>query len=334
MIAEALAAPDTSPSDWMQQLREAFRQPSALAAYLGLDPVPPHIEDVFSMRVPRAYAQRMRHGDPNDPLLRQVWPAPAEQATQPGYHDDPVGDLAVVRDGGIIHKYQGRVLLTLTGTCAVHCRYCFRRHFPYADQQVTPARWEQTLATLRADSSIEEVILSGGDPLSLSDTRLAIWMQQLAEIPHLRRLRIHTRQPVVLPDRVDAALCDWLSAFPLPIAIVLHINHAQEIDEQLRQACRRLRATGAQLFNQAVLLAGVNANAASQRALSIALFDAGVVPYYLHMLDRVRGAAHFDVSEETAHKIMTALRNSLPGYLVPRLAREDAGAPSKTLLTG
>ncbi len=334
MIAEALAAPDSSSSDWMQQLREAFRQPSALAAYLGLDPVPPYVDDVFGMRVPRAYAQRMRRGDPHDPLLRQVWPAPAEHAAQPAYHDDPVGDLARLRDGGIIHKYQGRVLLTLTGACAVHCRYCFRRHFPYAEQQVTPARWQHTLTTLRSDPSIEEVILSGGDPLSLSDARLAPWMQDLAEIPHLRRLRIHTRQPVVLPDRVDDALCAWLAAFPLPTAIVLHINHAQELDDSLRHACHRLKATGAQLFNQAVLLAGVNADVPSQRALSVALFEAGVVPYYLHVLDRVRGAAHYDVTEETARSIMTALQESLPGYLVPRLVREDAGAPSKTLLTG
>lgn len=334
MIAEALAAPDSSPSDWMQQLREAFRQPSALAAFLGLDPVPPYVEDVFGMRVPRAYAQRMRRGDPTDPLLRQVWPAAAEHAAQPAYHDDPVGDLDRLRDGGIIHKYQGRVLLALTGACAVHCRYCFRRHFPYAEQQVTPARWQHTLATLRSDPSIEEVILSGGDPLSLSDARLAVWMQELAEIPHLRRLRIHTRQPVVLPDRVDDALCAWLAAFPLPTVIVLHINHAQELDDNLRHACQRLKDTGAQLFNQAVLLAGVNADAPSQRALSVALFEAGVVPYYLHVLDRVRGAAHYDVTEETARSIMTALQESLPGYLVPRLVREDAGAPSKTLLAG
>lgn len=286
------------------------------------------------MRVPRAYAQRMRRADPSDPLLRQVWPAPAEHDSPLDYVDDPVGDLASLREGGIIHKYQGRVLLTLTGACAVHCRYCFRRHFPYAEQQVTPKGWQQTIATLNADPSIEEVILSGGDPLSLPDHRLAAWMEALAAIPHLRRLRIHTRQPVVLPDRVDDHLCAWLERFPLPIAMVLHINHAQEIDDALHKACQRLKDTGVQLFNQAVLLQGVNADTASQRALSIALFDAGVVPYYLHVLDRVRGAAHFHVSEETALGIMSELQRTLPGYLLPRLAREDAGAASKTLLVG
>lgn len=334
MIADALSAPEPATPAWMQQLREGFRQPSALATYLGLDPHPPYIEDAFSMRVPRAYARRMRPADPADPLLRQVWPAPAEHAPQPGFIDDPVGDLASLRDGGIIHKYQGRVLLTLTGSCAVHCRYCFRRHFPYAEQQVTPRGWQQTIAALRADPSIEEVILSGGDPLSLPDHRLAAWMEDIAAIPHLRRLRIHTRQPVVLPDRVDDLLCDWLARFPLPVAMVLHINHAQEIDSTLHDACQRLKRAGVQLFNQAVLLQGVNADAASQRALSIALFDAGVVPYYLHVLDRVQGAAHFQVSEETALDIMRELQQTLPGYLVPRLAREDAGAASKTLLVG
>jgi len=334
MIADALAAPDPAVPAWMQQLREGFRHPSALAAFLGLEPVPPYIEDAFSMRVPHAYAHRMRRADPADPLLRQVWPAPAEHAPQPGFVQDPVGDLVSLRQGGIIHKYHGRALLTLTGSCAVHCRYCFRRHFPYAEQQVTPKGWQQTLETLRADTSIEEVILSGGDPLSLSDHRLEAWMADLAAIPHLRRLRIHTRQPVVLPDRVDDLLCDWLDRFPLPVTMVLHINHAQEIDSALQDACDRLRRTGVQLFNQAVLLEGVNANAGSLRALSIALFDAGVVPYYLHVLDRVRGAAHFQASEETALAIMSELQRTLPGYLVPRLAREDAGAASKTLLSG
>lgn len=334
MIAEALAAPDSTSTvaAWQRELQESFRSPAALAAHLGLEPCPPHVPTAFAFRVPRAFAARMRRGDPADPLLRQVWPAPAETHEASGFGPDPVGDLAAARGDGLLHKYHGRVLLTLTGACAVHCRYCFRRHFPYAGQTASRGAWTRVQEALHADPSIEEVILSGGDPLSLPDARLAAIADDLAAVPHLRRLRIHTRQPVVLPSRVDDALLAWLSRFPLPTSVVLHVNHANEIDAALMAACAALRRTGVHLLNQAVLLRGVNDSVADQTALSVALFDAGVVPYYLHLLDRVRGAAHFHVPEEAATTIMMQMRDRLPGYLVPRLAREDAGAGAKTVI--
>lgn len=332
MIPEALAAPDAPAATWQRELQQGFRSPEALAAYLGLDPCPAHTRNAFAFRVPRAYAARMRAGDTADPLLRQVWPAPEEAKTVPGFGADPVGDLASRRGQGILHKYNGRALLTVTGACAVHCRYCFRRHFPYAEE--TPGRtgWRATVAMLRADPGISEVILSGGDPLSLSDDRLSAMAADLATLPALRRLRIHTRQPVVLPARVDDALLAWLAAFPKPVAMVLHVNHAQEIDAALTRACTRLRNAGVHLLNQAVLLQGVNDSTQAQYELSVALFDAGVIPYYLHLLDRVQGAAHFSVAEDRALTIIDELRQQLPGYLVPRLAREDAGEPSKTVI--
>lgn len=332
MIPEALADSDAPAATWQGELQQGFRSPEALAAYLGLDPCPAHARNAFAMRVPRAYAARMRRGDPQDPLLRQVWPAPEENDTAAGFSTDPVGDLASRRGHGILHKYQGRVLLTVTGACAVHCRYCFRRHFPYAEETPGHAGWRATLTALRADPSISEVILSGGDPLSLPDNRLSAMAADLATLPALRRLRIHTRQPVVLPARVDEALLAWLAAFPQPVAMVLHVNHAQEIDRALKQACARLRSAGVQLLNQAVLLRGVNDTTHAQSALSVALFDAGVVPYYLHLLDHVQGAAHFHLAEDRALTIIDELRQQLPGYLVPRLAREDAGAASKTVI--
>lgn len=325
-------SPAAAVAPWQQELQQSFREPAALAAYLGLDPCPPYAASGFAMRVPLAYAQRMRRGDPRDPLLRQVWPSPEEMRLTAGYAADPVGDLASLRQHGVLHKYHGRALVMVTGACAVHCRYCFRRHFPYAEHQARRGTWQETLSLLQEDPSLHEVILSGGDPLSLHDDRLAEIADDLARLPHLRRLRIHTRQPVVVPSRVDPPLLQWLTRFPRPVTIVLHVNHAQEIDDALRTACTRLRDTGATLLNQAVLLRGVNDQADLQQQLSEALFDAGVLPYYLHRMDRVQGGAHFDVGEDAAAELMRHLQTRLPGYLLPRLVREDAGAHSKTLL--
>jgi EF-P beta-lysylation protein EpmB len=230
---------------------------------------------------------------------------------------------------GLLHKYRGRALLLATAACGIHCRYCFRRAFPYTDANPASNDWQQALESIEADPSISEVILSGGDPLSLSDRRLASLSQKLAGIPQLKRLRIHTRLPVVAPSRVDESLCAWLSTSPLQTVMVLHINHPQEIDTELALACGRLRDTGSILLNQAVLLAGVNDGAATQIRLSERLFEAGVLPYYLHQLDRVRGAAHFEVTDEKARQLLVSLREALPGYLVPRLVREEAGGASK-----
>jgi EF-P beta-lysylation protein EpmB len=244
---------------------------------------------------------------------------------------DPVGDLAARAAPGLLHKYRGRALLAMTGACAVHCRYCFRRHFPYADESAVrdPA---PALEHIARDAGIHEVILSGGDPLTLSDRRLADLVRSLATIPHLRRLRVHTRLPVVLPTRVTDACLAALTQTRLPCVVVVHANHANEIDEAVGAAFANMRAAGITLLNQSVLLRGVNDDADALAHLSEALFEAGALPYYLHALDKVAGAAHFEVGESRALAVMDALRVRLPGYLVPRLVREQAGAPFKLLI--
>lgn len=328
--------PDTRQQapQWQHALREAFTRPADLLDYLQINPALPalaldRLRD-FPLRVPRGFAARMRKGDPADPLFLQVWPRPQESEQVPGFGLDAVGDLHKTRDGGVIHKYQGRALLITTGACAVHCRYCFRRHFPYSDQLAAREQWREALQTLAGDPSIEEVILSGGDPLSLSDDKLAGLSEALEQIPHLRRLRIHTRQPIVLPERVDERLLQWLARGRLQKVIVLHVNHPQELDESVERALQPLRALQIPLLNQAVLLRGINDSAQTLRNLSEKLFAYGILPYYLHMVDRVEGAAHFEVDVEAARRLASELVALVPGYLMPRLAREDAGAASKT----
>jgi EF-P beta-lysylation protein EpmB len=274
----------------------------------------------------------MRQGDPNDPLLRQVLPLDDEDQPAPGYGLDAVGDLAASGGTGVIHKYRGRVLLVATGSCAVHCRYCFRRHYPYAEQTAAAGQWREALDYLAADTGVSEVLLSGGDPLSLATPKLAEFTRALAGLPHVRRLRLHTRLPIVLPERVDDELLAWLSALPQQVVVVVHANHANEIDAPVAEALARLRGAGAHLLNQAVLLRGVNDSVPALAGLSEALFAAGTLPYYLHQLDRVAGAAHFEVPDDEARALHGELAARLPGYLVPRLVREVAGAPSKTPL--
>lgn len=331
MIAAATGADDTPAATDPARL---ITDPAELLARLGLPesllPGAVRASKGFALRVPAGFVARMRHGDAHDPLLRQILPVDAELAETPGFVDDPVGDATARVAPGLLHKYAGRALLLATGACAVHCRYCFRRAYPYADTGASPAAWREAFAHLRADASIRELILSGGDPLTLSNRRLRQLLDAAAAVPQLERLRIHTRQPVVDPARVDAGLLDMLQTSRLPVVLVLHVNHASEIDAALADACLRLRTAGVLLLNQSVLLAGVNDTVAALTALSEALFAAGVLPYYLHLLDRVGGAAHFEVSEQQALSMMDSLRAALPGYLVPRLVREEAGRPAKT----
>jgi EF-P beta-lysylation protein EpmB len=321
------------PRRWQQLWREAVTDPLELLRLLGLSAQAPQLlpaaDTGFPLRVPHGFVDRMRRGDAADPLLLQVLPQAAELGEVPGFTRDAVGDLAARAASGVLHKYDGRALLIATGSCAVHCRYCFRRHFPYAEETAAANRWQLALEHLRADASIGEVILSGGDPLSLSTPKLAELGDALASIGHVRRLRIHTRLPVVLPERIDPEFADWLSALPLQKVVVLHANHPNEIDDNVAAACLRLREAGATVLNQAVLLRRVNDDAQALIGLSERLFDAGVLPYYLHQLDRVAGAAHFEVDDERAHALIEAMRVHLPGYLVPRLVREVAGAPYK-----
>lgn len=320
-------------SDWRQQLRDSAISPEKLLQRLHL---PPTLLSgmqagaaLFPLRVPEAFIQRMRMGDVHDPLLRQVLPLLDETFQVEGYSDDPVGDLSSNAAPGVLHKYHGRVLLMVTGACAVNCRYCFRRAFPYSEQQIKPSQWQQTLNYLREHSDISEVILSGGDPLILGTNRLRALCDDLKTIPHLRRLRIHTRLPVMIPARITTDLCEWLADLPWPVCMVLHINHHQEIDTALKQACQRIRATGTTLLNQAVLLKGVNDSDKCQQILSEKLYNTGIIPYYLHQLDPVSGSQHFQVSDQQALTIHQEMRRQLPGYLLPRLVQEVPGQPSK-----
>lgn len=319
---------------WQQLLADAITDPAELCAVLGLDPalILPAIESArdFALKVPRGYVARMRHGDPNDPLLLQVLPLAAELEEAQGFVSDPVGDMERRAAPGLLHKYRGRALLVATGACAVHCRYCFRRHFPYGEESALQRGWQPALERLRADTSIEEVILSGGDPWSLSDRRLKQLTDALHALPNIRRLRIHTRYPIVLPERIDCGLLDWLREVRLQKVVVMHANHAREIDASVRQACARLAGVGVTLLNQSVLLKGVNDSVEALAELSEALFETQVLPYYLHVLDKVRGAAHFDLPEARALQLHQDLTARLPGYLVPKLVREIAGAPAKT----
>ena len=319
---------------WQQLLADAVTDPAELCSLLDLDPalVLPAIAAAkdFALRVPRSYVARMRRGDPNDPLLLQVLPLAAELVQAEGFVTDPVGDMDRRAAPGLLHKYHGRALLVATGACAIHCRYCFRRHFPYGEESALQQGWRPAVERLRADDSINEVILSGGDPWSLSDRRLKQLTDELQTLPHIRRLRVHTRYPVVLPERIDSGLLDWLSGVRLQKIVVMHANHAHEIDASVRGACRQLAAAGVTLLNQSVLLKGVNDNVAALAALSEALFETQVLPYYLHVLDKVRGAAHFDLTEARAVQLHQELTARLPGYLVPKLVREVAGAAAKT----
>lgn len=331
------ASPATQPAwhaaDWRQAWRDAVRDPHELLALLGLQSLAGRIADAglrqFPLRVPRGFVARMTHGDRHDPLLRQVLPLDDEDRMVPGFDLDAVGDTQASVGGGVLRKYQGRALLVTTGSCAVHCRYCFRRHFPYEEETAAAAGWRDAVALIAGDPGIDEVILSGGDPLSLATHKLRELTDALARIPHLARLRIHTRLPVVLPERVDDGLLAWLRALPWPVAVVIHANHANEFDAQVDAALARLREAGALLLNQAVLLRGVNDSVQALQALSERGHAAGVLPYYLHQLDRVRGVAHFQVDDDRARALHAALSARLSGYLVPRLVREIAGDPGK-----
>jgi EF-P beta-lysylation protein EpmB len=333
MISTSRSAHQPTPTGlWQRELAGAVSDPAELLEIVGLgaewlEPAR-RAAARFPLRVPRAYLARIRRGDPADPLLRQVLPLDVELDDVPGYVADPVRDLDTTH-GGVLRKYAGRALLVATGACGVHCRYCFRREFPYGEHLASARHWADAIATIAADPSIDEVILSGGDPLSLADHKLAELTAALRDVPHVRRLRIHTRQPVVLPSRVDEGLLAWLRSLPWPVALVLHANHSNEIDDAVTRACGRLTAAGARLLNQSVLLRGVNDSVDELAALSARLFDAGVLPYYLHVLDPVRGAAHFDVPDDEARTLHSALADALPGYLVPRLVREVPGARGK-----
>ncbi|MCP1673736.1 EF-P beta-lysylation protein EpmB [Natronocella acetinitrilica] len=335
-MSKTLAVRDHHPN-WQKLYADAVSDPAELLRLLDLEPeLANGMDDAqrqFSLRVPRGFIARMEPGNRHDPLLLQVLPLPQETALQPTqFIDDPVDDHAAMLAPGLLQKYSGRALLVATGACAINCRYCFRRHFPYADANAASANWGPALEQLAGDRDITEVILSGGDPLVLSDRRLRALTDHLRELPHIRTLRIHTRMPIVLPERIDEGLLEWLTGLHQQIVVVLHGNHPAEFDANVDRACGALRGVGATLLNQSVLLRRINDRADTLIALSRRLFEAQVLPYYLHALDPVRGAAHFDVPDGKARSLVEQMRRALPGYLVPTLVRETPGEPNKTPL--
>jgi EF-P beta-lysylation protein EpmB len=333
-LSGAAAAGRRRAAAWRRELQQAVRSPAELARRLQipLEALAGSAADRFPVLVPESFLARIVPGDPADPLLLQVLARPAELDPQPGFVADPVGDRAAQRQPGLLHKYASRVLLMASSSCAVHCRYCFRRNYPYADEPRSDADWEPALEAIAADPSLHEVILSGGDPLTLSDARLRRLARRLAAVPSLRRLRVHTRLPVVIPSRVTGELLDWLTGTRLAPVLVIHANHARELDAAVARGLQRLRRAGVMLLNQAVLLRGVNDDVAALVALSERLADVGVAPYYLHQLDRVAGGGAFETSREEGRRLVAELRTRLPGYLVPRYVEEVAGAPAKVPL--
>ncbi|TXH71339.1 MAG: EF-P beta-lysylation protein EpmB [Thiothrix sp.] len=324
-------------SVWQRALASAVRDPFELIRLLDLEgqgaEVSLEAARQFRLLAPHSYVRRMQKGDWNDPLLRQVLPLSAEMQLTQGFLSDPVGDHAAMVTDGVLHKYQGRVLLVTTGACAIHCRYCFRRHFPYSEANPARDHWQEALDYVASNADISEVLLSGGDPLTLSDDRLSSLCERLAAIEHVQRLRFHTRLPIVLPERIDERLLTWLSRLNKQVIMVIHANHANEFqDAEVQAGLKALREVGVLLLNQSVLLRGVNDSVPALAALSEALVAANVIPYYLHILDRVQGAAHFEVPELEAKALVAALRLTVPGYMVPQLVREVAGEGAKTPL--
>ncbi|MGQ8364962.1 EF-P beta-lysylation protein EpmB [Glaciecola sp. 1036] len=320
-------------SDWQKELANSFTRPDTLLEYLGLDPnkYRSHFDarQLFPMRVPRYFASLMESGNWHDPLLQQVMPHSNEYLDFEGFLPDPLQEQKTTSPG-ILHKYQSRVLLIVKGGCAINCRYCFRRHFPYQQNAMSKGDWISVFSSIQQDKNINEVILSGGDPLMAKDSHLSWMCQQIEQIPHIKRLRIHTRLPVVLPQRINAEFLAWLTQSRLQKVMVLHINHGNEISPLLAEKVAKLNASKVTVLNQAVLLKGINDTLDSQVNLHEASFSAGIIPYYLHLLDKVKGAGHFDVSHEKAVTLAQELLTKLPGFLVPKLVREIPGESSKT----
>ncbi len=326
---------DSVEQNWLKQLANGISDPKTLLEALEIDPTPWQdgfaARQLFAQRVPYSFVERMEPGNPHDPLLRQVLPLAEEFIVAPGYSQDPLQEQGN-QQPGLLHKYRNRALLILKGGCAINCRYCFRRHFPYQDNKGNKAVWQQSIDYIAAHPELNEVILSGGDPLMAKDQELDWLLTQLEAIPHLKRLRIHSRLPVVIPDRVTTELCQRLGQSRFQVILVTHINHANEISPYLAAQLLRLKDVGVTLLNQGVMLKGINDHVDDLVNLSEALFDAGILPYYMHVLDKVQGASHFYISDKQAKTLMAGLLARVSGYLVPKLTREIAGRHSKTPL--
>ncbi len=320
---------------WKKILQSANPKPEVLLSKLNIEDhssISKAANISFPLRVPQGFIDRINKNNLDDPLLRQVLPHIDEEKEQAGFSEDPLEENDKQITPGLLHKYHGRVLLVLTGACAIHCRYCFRRHFPYSDSNPSGENLNKAIDYIQGEPSVKEVILSGGDPLSVSDERLANLVSKLSAIPHLHRLRIHTRFPIVVPERINDDLLACLTGTRLKTAIVLHVNHANELDTSVEQALSKLRQHNIPLFNQSVLLKGINDSVDTLVELSETLFEFGVIPYYLHLLDPVAGASHFEVEESTAKLIMNGVQQQLPGYLLPKLVRENCDVTHKTII--
>lgn len=326
----------TSLHNWQELLKQGVNNTGDLLDLVQLSeqdiPAALLSPQPFKLRVPQGFINRMQRGNPHDPLLLQVLPVSDELNTTPGYTADPLVESQTNPIPGLLQKYKSRALLTITGACAINCRYCFRRHFPYSDNNPGTAGWEAAIDYLRQHTDIKEVIFSGGDPLTAPDSVLANLTAKIATIPHITTLRIHSRLPIVLPERINDEFLAWFTGSRLKPVMVLHCNHPQEIDNNVADALKRLDKAGILLLNQTVLLKGINNDSSILAALSNILFENNTLPYYLHLLDKVQGAAHFDLPLVEASTIYSELRALLPGYLVPKLVREIPGAKSKTTI--
>lgn len=320
---------------WQQELAEGYSNIHDLCNYLHIS-----IDSKlmlastpdFPVRVPREFVARMEKGNLNDPLLKQILPVIDENLDFPGFSNDPVGDINALTETGVIHKYNGRALFISHGSCAINCRYCFRRNFPYSDFQLSTQKLKKALKYIENHQDITEVILSGGDPLLLSDEKLFSLLHQLEQIKHLKRIRIHSRIPIVLPQRITTEFCNQLTSFNKMSVLIVHTNHTNELNSPVKLACNRLKQIGITLFNQSVLLKGINDNEQQLCALNEKLFSFGIIPYYLHLLDKATGTGHFEVDQDTAIKLMNQIKKQLSGYLVPKLVREQAGAKNKIVI--
>lgn len=313
---------------WQSELKHAYRSASQLRLALGLSAIDDQ-DYGFPILAPRPYVSRITKNDPTDPLLLQVISSASESEEQFGFSEDPLDERDANPRPGVVHKYRSRQLFIATGQCAINCRYCFRRHFPYSDNRVSQAQWRENIRQTALDPNVNEIILSGGDPLLLNDEVLTGLLSEVERHPSISRVRIHTRLPLVIPQRITNALIDALSNRRFKVILVWHINHPNEIDDAVELAALRLHKAGVTQLNQSVLLKSVNDAAATLAELSERLFSINILPYYLHLLDRVSGAAHFLVPDSEAKIIYRELAEHLPGFLVPKLARETSGNFSK-----
>ena len=318
---------------WRKQLKYAS-QTNNHGTVLQHPDYAPEAQQLFDLVITETMMNAINPANPNDPILQQFLPHRDELRTDPDFSDDPVGDQDAIKATGVIHKYNGRVLLIASGHCAVNCRYCFRRHFNYSSELAARKNWHDAVKYISGNNSIHEVILSGGDPLTLSTRQLQALTDQLRFIAHVKTLRIHTRIPVVMPERMDDTFCQWLQDTPLKTVVVIHCNHPNELTTKTRAALQRLHDSGATLLNQSVLLKGINDDADILTELSHQLFESKVMPYYLNLLDKVQNASHFLIPEERAISIHKQLKKNLPGYLVPKLTQEISGEPHKTTVAG